>query len=137
VYVKIGINDSIDTIQIPQIPILGYTMIALGVIWIMPRWMPVKFFRLFRPAWRHCGFDSHPRYQNKRRRSPMPRCQDCTHLEKAKVFSDRDIYRCQKGHYDLGDGTFCFYALSGITRPNKAVRLIQEKCTDYQPKEAQ
>ena len=57
------------------------------------------------------------------------KCRDCKFLEEAKVFSDRIVYRCQEGHYDRENGIPTYYALSGITRPNKAVQVIETACS--------
>lgn len=57
-------------------------------------------------------------------------CQVCKHLECSKAFSDRHVYRCRIGRFDQ-DGFHCFYALSGIIRPNKAVAAAQKDCPDF------
>jgi hypothetical protein len=60
------------------------------------------------------------------------KCLNCRNLGESR-FSDRKVYRCLKGRYDRG--TLQYYALSGITRPNKAVRLIEQACTDFVARE--
>ena len=57
-------------------------------------------------------------------------CRFCENLDRER-FRSADFYRCPKGRFDLLERIPCYFAWSGIWRPNKTVAAAQKDCPDF------